>query len=109
MKLNAIGEFLKQNRKRSKLSLKDVYQKTKITDSRLSRIEKGEAKPEPDDLKLLSWLYEIDLVSLYLQTGYLDTRDLSAYKQVFLRTEFLSNDEKLHIQEEINLFTKGRK
>ena len=36
-----LGEYLKKNRVRQKLSLKDVYKETGISDSKLSRIENG--------------------------------------------------------------------
>lgn len=100
---------MKHKRNDLNLSLNYVTKKTGITDSRLSRIEKGEKIPEPTTLKLLAELYQIDLVNLYMQVGYLDDIDLSSYQRVFYGSELLSDDERKHIQEEINLFTKGRK
>ena len=109
IKLKEVGNYLKSIRNSLDLSLKNVNQKTGITDSRLSRIEKGNVNPDPTTLKLLANLYKIDLIDLYLQYGYLDDIDLSSYKKVFSFSELLTDDERNHIQNEIYLFTKGRK
>ena len=108
--LNKLGEYLKKARLRQGLSLKEVQNKTGLTDSRLSRIENGSTAFElgPSYIKALAKLYKIDLVEFLINTGYLDNEALSAYKRVFQNVDLLNNDEKKHIQEQIDLFTKGR-
>ena len=103
------GAYLKRLRKESGLSLKDVYTRCGITDSRLSRIERDEGTPlTATELRTLANLYSIDLVKLYLDIGYLDENDLDAYSLVFRNASLLTAEEKLHIQEQIDLFTRGR-
>ena len=70
---------------------------------------KNQTAPSPDILKSLADLYNINLVELYLLAGYLDKDSLSSYKEGFNNTHLLTAQEKNHIQEAINLFTKGRK
>lgn len=109
--MSKVGDYLKKARSGQDLSLKDVYKKTGITDSRLSRIENG-CKPfeaTPEEMKALARLYKIGLVEFLLDTGYLDTGALSAYERVFRNVELLSDEERRLIQEQIDLFTKGRK
>lgn len=109
--MNTVGEYLKSIREKKGLSLKEVYRKTGISDSKLSRIEK---EPKPFEITLsvlkdLVALYGIDLIELLVYIGYLDEKALSSYKRVFQNVDLLSNEQKKHIQEEIDLFTKERK
>lgn len=106
-----LGEYLKTNRQQCNLSLMDVYKATGISDSKLSRIENGtnNSTPAPDCLKALAKLYSINLIELYYVAGYLDEEALSSFARVFQNVDMLTNDERNHIQEQIDLFTKGRK
>ena len=105
-----LGEYLKKNRVRQKISLKDVYKETGISDSKLSRIENGTnaSNPAPNILLVLSKLYHVNLIELYCIAGYLDKEALSSYEQVFQHADLLTEDEKNLIQAQIDLFTKGR-
>ena len=58
--MRSIGEYLKDKRTQLNLSLKEVKDKCGITDSKLSRIERGEQLPEPSELRKLSVLYGLD-------------------------------------------------
>ena len=91
-----LGEYLKKNRVRQKLSLKDVYKETGISDSKLSRIENGTnaSNPAPNILLVLSKLYHVNLIDLYCIAGYLDKEALSSYEQVFQHADLLTEDEK---------------
>ena len=108
--MNSLGNYLKEARIKQGLSLKDVYRETGISDSRLSRIENGTTAFEvsPSFIKALAKLYKIDLVDLLINAGYLDTEALSSYERIFRNVDLLSDVEKNHIQEQIDLFTKGR-
>lgn len=104
-----IGAYLKQKRQTLNLSLSAVYAQTGITDSKLSRIERGEGRLlDLNELKKLSELYQINLVSLYLMTGYLTENDLLDYRFGFDGAALLTKEELESIQTQINLLTKGR-
>ena len=108
--MDRIGLFLKEQRLKCNLSLSEVYKKCGITDSKLSKQERGKRKPlAADELKKLGRLYKTDVVSLFLMAGYLDKSDLSHYQAVFKNAELLTDDEVRNIQLTIDLFTKGRK
>ena len=108
--MNELGNMLKQLRENAKMSLKDVYKATGISDSRLNRIERGTNASEPgaNDIKILAHLYGVSLVELFLSAGYLNDEDLSSYKRAFNNVNLLTEDEKISIQTQIDLFTKGR-
>lgn len=108
--MNEIGSYLKRIRNEHHLSLKDVYERCGITDSKLSRMERGEGEPlNPLELKKLAQVYEISIISIYIKAGYLNKSDLSDYQFVFKNAALLSEDEKQSVQTQIDLFTKGRK
>ena len=108
--MSELGSMLKNLRVGAKMSLKEVYRATGISDSKLNRIERGTNASEPGAsiLKALSKVYGISLVELYLSAGYLDDDDVSCYERAFKHVDLLTEDEKLSIQTQIDLFTKGR-
>lgn len=107
--MNDIGNYLKEARNKCHLSLKDVHDRCGVTDSKLSRMERGEGKPlNPSELKKLAQLYRISVVPIYIMAGYLDESDLSDYQLVFKNADLLDEEEKQSIQTQINLLTKGR-
>ena len=108
--MNNIGDYLKEARNKCRLSLKDVHDRSGVTDSKLSRMERGEGKPlDPAELKKLAQLYGIGVVPIYIMAGYLDESDLSDYQLVFKNADLLDEEEKLSIQKQIDLLTKGRR
>lgn len=109
--MNNIGDYLRKAREDNGLSLKDVQVKTGISNSVLSRIEnnKNQSGANPTVLRSLSKLYGCNLIELFIMAGYLDDEALSSYKQVFHNADLLTDDERKNTQEQIDLFTKGRK
>ncbi len=107
--MNNIGNYLKEARNKCHLSLKDVHDRCGVTDSKLSRMERGEGKPlDPAELKKLAQLYGIGVVPIYIMAGYLDESDLSDYQLVFRNADLLDEEEKQSVQTQIDLLTKGR-
>lgn len=108
--MTSLGRYLREVRNRRGFSLKFVCENTGIKDSTLSRVERDTNKSVPgaEILQKLAELYGISLVDLYCVAGYLNERDISAYRHTFRNVDLLTEEEKTHIQEEINLFTKGR-
>lgn len=107
--MNNLGSYLKQMRNSCHLSLKDVYDRCGITDSKLSRMERNEGKPlDPAELRKLAKLYGIDIVPLFIMADYLDESDLAKYQLTFKNANLLNEEEKQSIQTQIDLLTKGR-
>ena len=93
-----IGTYLKEQRIRCELSMKDVFEQTGITDSKLSRQERGSKMLTPDELKKLAVLYHVNAVPLFVMAGYLDETDLEDYQMGFQRAGLLNNAERECIQ-----------
>lgn len=105
--METVGQYLRDVREARQFSMSDVEKKTKITSTRLNRIEHGDIKePSPIALKQLAELYEIDLVSLFIKAGYLDTNSVSAFSRVFSGVDKLNEDEIRHIQQQIDFLNK---
>ena len=108
--MQGIGSVLKEYRNKLGFSLAEVHSKIGITDSRLSRIERGEGKfPVPNELKSLAHLYGVSTIELLTVAGDISEVDTELYERVFENADLLSADERDNIQTQINLFTKGRK
>lgn len=99
-----VGERLRDIRYSKGLSLDDVHKSTGITNSRLSRIERGLNKhPSLDDISTLLKFYEIPLVSFLCQEGYCEKIDTN-----LKNLELLNNFEIEHIQAEIDFILKEK-
>jgi transcriptional regulator with XRE-family HTH domain len=107
--MSALGDRLKESREKCDLSLKKVYELTSLTDSRLSKMERGQINCTPDDLKKLARLYSIQLIPLYVLAGYLNEEDIKEYRFVFQGASSLDDEEKQHIQAQIDFLNKKRK
>jgi transcriptional regulator with XRE-family HTH domain len=107
--MSVLGDRLKECRKKCGLSLEKVTQITGITDSRLSRMERGQINCTPDDLKKLARLYNIQLIPLYVMAGYLTEDDIKEYQLVFRGVSSLNDEEKQLIQSHIDLLNKKGK
>lgn len=107
--MSDLGTYLKELRTKLRLSLKDVQERCGVTDSKLSRLERGEGRDfSPIELKRLAKLYEVSVIPLYIKAGYLDESDLSEYQLIFKNANLLNAEEHSSIQTQINLLTKGR-
>lgn len=104
-----LGNRLKESREKCGLSLKKVYEITGITDSRLSKMERGQIECTPDDLKKLADLYNIHLIPLYVLANYLNEEDIKEYQFVFRGVSSLDDEELKHIQAQIDFLIKKKK
>lgn len=109
--MNLLGSYLKAKRNEKGLSLNDVYNQTGLTDSRVSKLENNSYKePSPIMLKTLAELYEISTVELFIKAGYLTYDSLDLCSQIFHGIELLKEEDKKHIQEQIDyLASKNKK
>lgn len=103
-----IGEIIKEIRTSKRITLKEVYIKTGISDSRLHRFENGKSKAlSLDELKTLIEFYGVSLDYLLCSAGYIKRQD-----NVFNSTDLLDENDIIHIQNEIDMIVElkgGRK
>lgn len=106
--MSDLGNNLRKYRKNLNLTLLQVMEKTGITDSRLSKFERNLELCPPTDLTKLAKLYNVSLISLYLDAGYLRASDISAIQSEFKNVYLLDEDEKKHIQDEIDFLNRKK-
>ena len=66
-----IGEYLKKLRKKQNMTLESLQEKSGVSNSHISRIERGLREPSPDTLKKLSTALGADYADLMDIAGYL--------------------------------------
>lgn len=103
-----LGQHLKQCREMNGLSLKQVYHLCNITDSRLSKIERGQLECSAPELRRLSMAYNINIVEFYLIAGYLTEDDIKDFKFTFKGVESLNSDEIQLIQALVDCLVKRK-
>lgn len=107
--MSKFGVYLKEARNNNGFSQAKVYEITGITDSRLSKAENGaDSTLNPAEIKKLASLYGVAVVPMYIMAGYLDASDLEEYRSGFKNTELLDNEEKQHVQEEIDFINRRK-
>lgn len=99
-----VGQKLKELRISKKLSQDDVSKATGITDSRLSKIERGViAHPSLDDINAILKVYQVPLIAFLCDVGYCKSN-----ANVFRNVEKLTEFEIEHVQAEIDFIIKEK-
>lgn len=73
-----VGEFLREQRRNAKLSLRQLADAAGVSNPYLSQIERGLRKPSADILQQLAKALRISAETLYVQAGILDEREREA-------------------------------
>ncbi|CAL9488965.1 helix-turn-helix domain-containing protein [Streptomyces albus] len=77
-----LGEFLREQRRTAKLSLRQLADAAGVSNPYLSQIERGLRKPSAEILQQLAKALRISAETLYVQAGILDERDREDLLQV---------------------------
>jgi transcriptional regulator with XRE-family HTH domain len=73
--IDSLGEFLKEQRRAARLTLRQMAEQTGISNPYLSQIERGLRKPSAEVLQQLAKGLRISAETLYLRAGILDPDD----------------------------------
>ena len=107
--MHKLGDYLKIIRNEKGLSLYKVYEKTGITDSRLSKAENGAWNNlKLSELKKLADLYEVPIIPMCMMAGFFDDSDIEEYHFGFRNVALLDDEDKQHIQAEIDYILKKK-
>ena len=107
--MQTLGEYLKAVRNERGLSQYKVYEKTGITDSRLSKAENGAWNNiKLSELKKLAELYNVPIIPICMMAGFFDESDIEEYHSGFKNVSLLSDEDKRHIQAEIDYILKKK-
>ena len=74
MNVNAIGEYIRQQREQAKFSLRQLAQAAGVSNPYLSQIERGLRKPSAEILQQIAKGLRISAEALYVQAGILEDR-----------------------------------
>ncbi len=70
--VESLGEYLKEQRVQSKLSLRQLSEQAGVSNPYLSQIERGLRKPSADVLQQIAKALRISAEQLYIRAGILD-------------------------------------
>jgi transcriptional regulator with XRE-family HTH domain len=73
--LKALGEFIRTQRKQSQLSLRDLSERTNVSNPYLSQIERGLHEPSMRVLRSIALALNLSMETLLVQAGVLDEDD----------------------------------
>jgi transcriptional regulator with XRE-family HTH domain len=75
LKVGNVGEYLREQRRSARLSLRQLADAAGVSNPYLSQIERGLRKPSAEILQQLAKALRISAETLYVQAGMLDARE----------------------------------
>ncbi len=95
VKMNSIGEYIREQREQAKISMRQLAQSAGVSNPYLSQIERGLRKPSADILQQLAKGLRISAEALYVQAGILEDRPAdSGVRSALLTDPELSERQK---------------
>jgi transcriptional regulator with XRE-family HTH domain len=99
-RLRDLGEFIRDQRRNARLSLRKLSETAGISNPYLSQIERGLRKPSADILQSIARALRISAETLYVRAGILEPRDDGAdLEQAILRDDTLNDRQKAALVE----------
>ena len=100
--MEALGDFIRRQRKLANLSLRQLAEKTRLSNPYLSQIERGLHQPSMRVIKLISEALNVSAESLLTHAGLLhhgdgavgDVPDVPTVEQAIVADEHLSDQQK---------------
>ena len=77
-RLESLGDFLKEQRRSARLTLRQLAEQTGVSNPYLSQIERGLRKPSAEVLQQLAKGLRISAETLYVRAGILDPEEHEA-------------------------------
>ena len=86
-KVGSIGEYIREQRQRTKVSLRQLAEVTGVSNPYLSQIERGLRKPSAEILQQIAKGLRISAEALYVQAGILEEREIDTDVQAAIRLD----------------------
>jgi transcriptional regulator with XRE-family HTH domain len=86
-KVGSIGEYIKEQRTRAKISVRQLAEVTGVSNPYLSQIERGLRKPSAEILQQIAKGLRISAEVLYVQAGILEDRETDTDVQTAVRAD----------------------
>jgi transcriptional regulator with XRE-family HTH domain len=86
-KVGSIGDYIREQRQRAKVSLRQLAEATGVSNPYLSQIERGLRKPSAEILQQIAKGLRISAEALYVQAGILDDRETDTDVQAAIHAD----------------------
>ena len=97
--MSELGDFIRQQRERSAISLRKLADRAGISNPYLSQIERGLRKPSGEILKAIARALYLPAEALYERAGLLEERDRTGVETAIRDDEHLTNGQKQALME----------
>jgi len=94
-----VGEFIRRQRERSRISLRTLADRSGISNPYLSQIERGLRRPSADILKSIARGLDLSAETLYERAGLLDDRRVPDVESAIRADERLSERQRQALTE----------
>lgn len=89
MEEESFGQYIKDLRKRQRMSLRDVEKESGVSNAYIAQLEKGDRPaPSADILKKLARAYNVTVRELLMKAGYLDEPEVTATEEERIHAAF---------------------
>ena len=95
-----VGDFVREQRREGRLSLRRLSELSGVSNPYLSQIERGQRRPSAHILQRLAYALKISAESLYVRAGMLEELDEPEVAAAIRRDPHLSEDQRralLHV------------
>ncbi|NYI07543.1 helix-turn-helix domain-containing protein [Allostreptomyces psammosilenae] len=89
-KVGTLGEYIREQRRNARFSLRQLSEAAGVSNPYLSQIERGLRKPSAEILQQIAKALRISAETLYVQAGILDERDEHATGERELRSAIMA-------------------
>lgn len=96
-KVGSIGEYIRDQRQRAKISLRQLADVSGISNPYLSQIERGLRKPSVEILQQIAKGLRISAEALYVQAGILEEREVDTDVQAAVRADLLLTERQKQV------------
>jgi transcriptional regulator with XRE-family HTH domain len=100
-KVGSIGEYIRDQRQRAKVSLRQLAEVTGVSNPYLSQIERGLRKPSAEILQQIAKGLRISAEALYVQAGILEEREADTDVEAAIRTDLILTERQKQVLLEI--------
>jgi transcriptional regulator with XRE-family HTH domain len=96
-KVGSIGEYIREQRQRAKISLRQLADAAGVSNPYLSQIERGLRKPSAEILQQIAKGLRISAEALYVQAGILEDREADTDVQAAIRTDLILTERQKQV------------
>jgi transcriptional regulator with XRE-family HTH domain len=106
-KVGSIGEYIREQRQRAKISLRQLAEQTGVSNPYLSQVERGLRKPSAEILQQIAKGLRISAEVLYVQAGILTDRDSESDVESAVRADLALSERQKQVL--IDIYDSFRK